>query len=32
MISLIFIFLSYCENAHDNKEFSHENSRPCCES
>ena len=32
IIPLIFIFLSCCENAYDNKKFSHENSKPCCES
>ena len=26
------IFLSCLEKVHDNKEFSHENSKPCCES
>ena len=26
---MISIFLSYCEKAHDNKEFSRENSKPC---
>ena len=26
------IFLSCRERVHDNKEFSHENSKPCCES
>ena len=26
---LIFFFLSWREKAHDNKEFSHENSKPC---
>ena len=29
---MIFIFLSCPEKAHDNKEFSCENSKPCCES
>ena len=28
MIPIIFIFLSCREKAHDNKGFSHENSRP----
>ena len=28
IISMIFIFLSCREKAHDNKEFSHENSKP----
>ena len=28
---MIFIFLS-CENAHDSKKFSRENSKPLCES
>ena len=28
---MIFIFLSCCEIAHDNKEFSCENSKPCSE-
>ena len=32
IIPLIFIFLPCCEKAHDNKEFSHENSKPLCES
>ena len=32
IIPLIFIFLSCGENAHDNKEFSRENAKPCCES
>ena len=32
IIPLIFIFLSCGENTHDNKEFSHENAKPCCES
>ena len=31
MIPLISIFLSSCQKAHDNKEFSHENSKPCRE-
>ena len=31
IISLIFIFLSCREKAHDNKKFSHENSKPCRE-
>ena len=31
IIPMIFIFLS-CEKAHDNKEFSPEISKPCCES
>ena len=29
IILLIFVFLSYHEKAHDNKEFSQENSKPC---
>ena len=29
IIPLIFIFLSCCEKALDNKEFCHENSKPC---
>ena len=29
---MIFIFLSFREKAHDNKEFSHENSKPRRES
>ena len=29
---MIFIFLSCCEKAHDNNEFSHDNSKPCPES
>ena len=32
IIPVIYIFLSCCEKAHDNKEFSHENSKLCCES
>ena len=32
IIPLIFIFLLCREKAHDNKEFSHENSKSCCES
>ena len=32
IIPMIFIFLFCCEKAHDNKEFNHENSKPCCES
>ena len=32
IIPVIFIFLSCHEKAHDNKEFSRENSKPCCES
>ena len=32
IISLIFIFLSCREKAHDNKEFNHENLRPRRES
>ena len=32
LISSIFFFLSCHENAHDNKEFHCENSKPCCES
>ena len=29
---MIFIFLSCHEKAHSNREFSSENSKPCCES
>ena len=29
---MIFIFLFCCEKAHDNKEFSRKNSKPCHES
>ena len=29
---MIFSFLYSREKAHDNKEFNHENSKPCCES
>ena len=29
---MLFIFLCCCEKAHDNKEFSCENSKPFCES
>ena len=32
IIPLIFLLLSCREKAHDNKEFSHENSKPCHES
>ena len=32
VIPLIFIFLSCGEKAHDNKEISRENSKPCHES
>ena len=32
IIILSFIFLFCCEKAHDNKEFSHENSKPGRES
>ena len=32
IIPMIFIFLSCSGKAHDNKEFSRENSKPCCES
>ena len=32
IISMIFSFLSCCEKAHDNKDFSCEDSKPCCES
>ena len=32
VIPMICIFLSCCEKAHDNKELSHENSKPCHES
>ena len=31
-IPMIFVFLSCREKANDNKEFSRENSKPCCES
>ena len=31
LIIPMIIFLS-CEKAHDEKEFDHENSKPCCES
>ena len=30
--SIGFIFLCCLERVHDNKEFTHENSKPCCES
>ena len=32
IIPMIFIFLSCCEKAHDEKEFGRENSKPCHES
>ena len=32
VIPIIFIFISFFEKAHDNKEFSREVSKPCCES